>query len=90
MGKVVSIKDRKPVEGNPEEPEPNADLIEVLKSALEKAESGELQAFCAVGFLNDGSLYTIGSSSDSNYEMLGAIEWLRQDFFMRNFTTDDE
>lgn len=35
--------------------EPNFQNIEMLMSLLERAESGELQAFCYAGILDDGS-----------------------------------
>lgn len=92
MAKVVSIRGGVPVEPKDDEkPEPCQPLIEALEDALKRAKAGELQSFIGAGFTAEGQgYYLIAGFHESDMEMLGMLEWLRQDFFMRNLTEDTD
>jgi hypothetical protein len=69
---------------NPTDTKPNEALIEVLKKALNMAETGQLQSYIGTGFTRDGlRLATWCDTHDNVYEMLGSIEWLKAEFLKR-------
>lgn len=64
--------------------EPSPALVKMLRDMLELAESGRLQCIIATGFLADGGRLTAWGGSHPNvYEMLGAIEWMREEYVDR-------
>lgn len=64
--------------------EPSQALIKTLRQALELAESGRLQCLIATGFTADGGRLTAWGGTHANvYEMLGAIEWMREEYVDR-------
>ncbi len=66
--------------------EPNEALIKVIKKILTDAESGELQSFFAIGFMNDGTRMSAICSYHTNaYEVIGSIELLKQTY-IRDYT----
>lgn len=64
--------------------EPSPALVKMLRDMLELAESGRLQCIIATGWLADGARITAwGGVHDNVYEMLGAIEWMREEYVDR-------
>lgn len=64
--------------------EPSPALVKMLRDVLELAESGRLQCLIATGFLADGGRLTAWGGQHPNvYEMLGAIEWMREEYVDR-------
>jgi hypothetical protein len=65
--------------------EPRPGLISALEETLEAARRGDLQSFVGTGFTADGKRYTMhgGTIHQNVYEMLGAINWLGQEYIDR-------
>lgn len=64
---------------------PNPDLVEMMRSLLERAESGDLQSFIGTGFSADGSRVAAWGDAHSNiYEMQGALVWLQHEYVHRH------
>jgi len=70
---------------NPEDAaKPNPELIQVLREALAMAESGQLQSYVGTGWTCDGlRLSTWADHHQDQYQMLGAIEWLKAEWIER-------
>lgn len=65
-------------------PEPNSQLIAVLKDVLAMAERGELQSFIGTGFTAEGQRLATWCDANPNvYEMLGALSWLQHEYVQR-------
>jgi hypothetical protein len=63
---------------------PNDSLVAALKDLLSMAEDGSLQSLIGTGFKTDGLRVTIYCDGHDNvYEMLGSIEWLKQEYIDR-------
>lgn len=71
---------------NPEDAaKPNEALVDVLRKALEMAETGQLQCYIGTGFTSDGlRLATWCDNHDDVYQMLGAIAWLQAEYIKRH------
>lgn len=64
--------------------DPKPALVKVMRDLLEMAESGRLQVFIGTGWMADGNRITAwGGVHDNVYEMLGAIEWMREEYVDR-------
>ena len=60
-------------------------LIRVLRDALARAESGELQSFIGTGFNADGTRLAVWADLHENvYEMAGALTWLQAEYIHRH------
>jgi hypothetical protein len=63
---------------------PNEVLVEVLRDALRRAESGELQSFVGTGFTLTGNrLAAWAPHHDNVWEMLGALESMKIEYLHR-------
>ena len=61
---------------------PNVELIEMLQDLLALAERGELRALAMAGVLRNQLVRTGFSAGDASaFEMLGAIEHVKQRFY---------
>ena len=61
---------------------PNAELIEMLQDLLALAEKGELRSLAVAGVLRSQLVRTGFSAGDASvFEMLGAIEHVKQRFY---------
>lgn len=64
---------------------PNFALIGMLRSLVDRAESGELQSFIGTGFTADGMRAAVWADQHDNvYEMLGALGWLQAEYVHRH------
>ena len=88
MGKVLTLGG-KPLEREP--PEVSEELVKILKEALAKAESGELQSFVGIGMTNDEAYYRlIVFETGSKIEMYGLLNILTQEFYHSELVDEDE
>lgn len=69
---------------------PDSMLVESLEKLLDLARSGELRSFIGTGFCaggHDGKPVRLAYWADTHdnvYEMLGAIEWLKHEWLVKN------
>lgn len=69
--------------------EPNQQLIDILRKTLAQAEAGYLQSLIGVGFVVDGGRLSIWCDTHKNvYEMLGSIEWMKDEYITRRKEND--
>lgn len=54
--------------------EVQADVVERLRTLLEKAEAGEIQGFAFAGLSVDGMTITCATKNDNQAMLIGAIE----------------
>lgn len=88
MAKVLTIRG-KPLEREP--PEVSEELVRILKEALAKAESGELQSFIGIGLTNDDAYYRLlMMETGSRVEMYGLLNILTQEFYQSEIADEDE
>ena len=67
--------------------EPNPALVEALEKMLDEARSGLLQSFFATGFRSDGLRMSCIFPHTNVYEVVGAIEMLKQTYINEWTTT---
>lgn len=60
--------------------EPREDLIKGMELCLSYAKSGELKSFVGIGFLTTGHRLSCIATHDNFYELIGALEMLKQDY----------
>lgn len=88
MGKVLTLGG-KPLEREP--PEVSEELVRILKEALSKAETGELQSFVGIGMTNDDAYYRLMVfERGSKIEMYGLLHILTQEFYQSELVDEDE
>lgn len=60
-------------------PEPNEIIIEMLKDALEAAESGNIQSLVMIGANNDASTFNVFCANWSTMAVLGELRVTERD-----------
>lgn len=88
MAKVLTLGG-KPLEREP--PEVSQELVRILKEALSKAETDELQSFVGIGMTNDEAYYRLlVFETGSKIEMYGLLNILTQEFYQSELVDEDE
>lgn len=63
---------------------PNQGLVDILRSVLAMAESGQLQSFYGTGFTPDGFRSAVWCDTEENvYQVLGAMEAMKFELLAR-------
>lgn len=73
-----------------EPPEVCEELVRVLKEALAKAETGELQSFVGIGMTNDDAYYRLLVVETGRLEMFGLLHMLTHEFYQSELVDEDE
>jgi hypothetical protein len=63
--------------------QPVAEVVEALKRALARAESGELRSVAITSILANGDVWHKLVVDDESFKMLGAIEYMKADYLRR-------
>lgn len=73
-----------------EPPEVCEELVRVLKEALAKAETGELQSFVGIGMTNDDAYYRLLVVETGRLEMFGLLHMLTHEFYQSELVDENE
>ncbi len=83
MADIISISNRTAVHRSSE---PDQAIIDQLKKMLAQAESGQLQAIFAVGWLTDNSIMSGWQGADrAAFTLLGGVHQCLTEYTMKEF-----